>query len=293
MLAAGGHHVTATTRLARKTLDLKLLGADRPIVMDGLNRTEVMNSVLAAQPDVIIHEMTALSSFKNYKDFDQELAVTNRLRTVGTEYLLEAAQQAGVKKFIAQSYAGWPNARKGSKIKTEEDPLDQNPPAKMTRTLDAIKKQEALVTSANGLILRYGSFYGPGTSISKEGDIVQMLRQGKLPLIGNGKGVWSFLHIDDAAAATKLAMGKDVKGIYNIVDDEPAEVRVWLPELADAVGTKRPRWIPAMLARMLVGETGVSIMTKVRGSSNEKAKRELGWQPRYASWRDGFRRGLG
>jgi nucleoside-diphosphate-sugar epimerase len=293
MLAAAGHQVTATTRLARKTSDLKLLGTERPVVMDGLNRGEVLNSVLTARPDVIIHEMTALSSFKNYKDIDHELAVTNRLRTEGTEHLLEAARQAGVTKFIAQSYSGWPNARTGSKIKTEEDPLDPNPPKKMARTLEAIKRQEELVTSANGLILRYGSFYGPGTSISRDGDVVQILRQGKLPLIGNGHGVWSFLHIDDAARATKLAMELDAKGIYNIVDDEPAEVRVWLPELADAVGTKPPKWIPAWLASFSVGETGVSIMTKVRGSSNEKAKRELGWHPQFASWRDGFRRGLG
>jgi len=193
-----------------------------------------------------------------------------------------------------QSYAGWPNNREGGRIKTEDDPLDPTPPQTMRLTLDAIRHLETVsgVSDMTGVVLRYGSFYGPGTSVALDGSVVSMVRQRKLPIFGNGKGVWSFLHIDDAATATRLAIERGPAGIYNIADDEPAEVAVWLPELARAVGAPPPYRLPAWLGRLLIGESGMSIMTMVRGSSNVKAKRVLGWQPRFATWRDGFRQGL-
>lgn len=291
LLVAAGHHVIATTRTEDKTAGLRAQGAE-PVVMDGLNKDAVVKAVMSCRPEAIVHQMTALATMRSLKNFDKELAVTNRLRTEGTENLLEAARAAGSHTFAAQSYAGWPNIREGGRIKTEEDPLDTSPPKGMAKTLAAIRRLESLVVSASGIVLRYGSFYGPGTSISKDGDMVQLVRQGKLSLIGNGAGIWSFIHVDDAANATKLAIERGTPGIYNIVDDDPAEVSVWLPQLASTIGAKAPRHIPAWLARLLVGEAGVSVMTRVRGSSNAKAKRDLGWQPKYASWREGFRDGL-
>ena len=232
---------------------------------------------------------------RSLKRFDDEFAVTNRLRTEGTSHLVAAATVAGARKIVAQSYTGWPNQRQGGRVKTEADPLDSDPPSTMTRTLDAIQTLEHIVLHAdalNGIVVRYGSLYGPGTSISCKGEIVEMVRQRKFPLVGNGAGVWSFIHVDDAARATQLAIERGAPGLYNIVDDEPAEVSEWLPELARAVGARPPVRLPAWIGRFAIGEAGVSMMTKIRGSSNAKAKRALGWQPEYASWRDGFRRGL-
>ena len=245
----------------------------------------------SSRPDVIVHQMTALASMRSLKHFDDEFAVTNRLRTEGTENLIAAAKEAGTRKLVVQSYTGWPNAREGSRIKTEEEPLDADPPSAMMKSLTAIRKLESMVFNAStviGTVLRYGSLYVPATSISLQGEIIQMLLQRKFPLVGDGAGVWSFIHVDDAAGATRLAIENDAPGIYNIVDDEPAEVSVWLPELARAVGAKPPRHFPAWLGRLLIGDAGVSMMTKIRGSSNAKAKRALGWQPIYSSWRSGF-----
>jgi nucleoside-diphosphate-sugar epimerase len=273
---------------------LRAAGAE-PVLVDGLDRSSVMKAVVPARPEAIIHQMTALTGLRSLKNFDDEFVLTNRLRTQGTEYLLQAAREAGAHKFIAQSYAGWPNVREGGRVKSEEDPLDPNPPRTMIRTLDAIRQLEAMVTGASGIagtVLRYGSFYGPGTSIGPGGDIVELVQQRKFPIIGDGGGVWSFIHIDDAAAATVLALEGELAGTYNIVDDEPAEVHVWLPDLAQAIGAKPPYHLPVWLGRLLIGEAGISVMTKVRGSSNAKAKRDLAWQPVYATWRDGFRRGF-
>jgi nucleoside-diphosphate-sugar epimerase len=294
LLVSAGHQVIGTTRTAAKTAGLRAQGAE-PMTMDGLNKESVVKAVVSSRPDAVVHQMTALASMRDLKHFDQEFAITNRLRTEGTEYLLEGARSAGSRIFVAQSYAGWPSLREGGRMKTEEDPLDQNPPEQMKNTLAAIRKLESMVVTASGIagiVLRYGSLYGPGTTISEDGDMVQMVRQGKLPVIGNGAGVWSFLHVEDAARATKLAIERGQPGIYNIVDDDPEEVSVWLPELASTIGAKEPHHLPAWLGRLAVGEVGVSVMTEVRGASNAKAKRELGWQPMYASWREGFRHGL-
>jgi nucleoside-diphosphate-sugar epimerase len=232
--------------------------------------------------------MTALPAALNLRRFDQDFARTNELRTRGTDNLLAAAEAVGVRRFVAQSYTGWPNIRTGGPVKSESDPLDPEPPVTQRQTLEAIRYLERAVVAAGGLALRYGGFYGPGTSVEQE--YPALIRKRRLPIVGDGGGVWSFIHIDDAATATVAALERGEPGVYNVVDDEPAPVREWLPYLARCLGARPPRRVPVWLARLLVGEAGVSMMTQIRGSSNAKAKRELGWQPAHASWRDGFAR---
>jgi nucleoside-diphosphate-sugar epimerase len=300
LLVAAGHDVVASTRTSGKTGALRAAGA-QPLILDVLDRGAVMNAVAAARPDVVIHQATALAGVRDFKDFDREFTITNALRTQGTRHLIDAAREAGVGRFVAQSYTGWPNIREGGPVKTEDDPLDPHPPRTMTHTLDAIRYLEAAVSSLSGMTgiaLRYGSFYGPGTSLGyndagEPGDVVRLVQERKFPIVGGGGGVWSFTQIDDAAAAARLAAEQGPPGIYNIVDDEPAAVSVWLRELARAIGAKPPYRIPAWLARPMIGEAMLAMLTTARGSSNAKAKRMLGWQPVYASWREGFRRGLG
>jgi nucleoside-diphosphate-sugar epimerase len=295
LLTGEGHQVIATTRSPRKAEGLRAAGAV-PVVLDALDRDTVLKAVASARPDVVVHQLTALAGVRNFRKIDHELALTNRLRTEGTDHLLAAALAAGARRFVAQSFTGWPNAREGGRVKTEEDPLDAHPPKAMRRTLDSIRRLEATVTGTSGMegiVLRYGAFYGPGTSLARGADILERVRQRKLPVLGSGAGVWSFIHIDDAAQATRLAIHQGPPGIYNIVDDEPAEVSLWLPDLARAIGAPPPYRLPLWLGRLLAGEGAASMMTRVRGSSNAKAKRLLNWQPAYASWRDGFRRGLG
>jgi nucleoside-diphosphate-sugar epimerase len=280
------------TRDVAKTASLRAAGAE-PVVADGLDRNQVLSAIQQTRPDVIIHQMTSLASARNFKDFDDEFAPTNRLRTEGTDHLLEGARAAGVRRFIAQSFGNWNYERTGTGLKTEEDPLDPDPPAKQKKSFDAIRYLESAVSRADGiegLALRYAIFYGPGTALSLEGDLVRLIREGRLPIIGDGGGVWSFIHVDDAAAATVAAVEKGTPGIFNIVDDEPAPVSAWLPELARLIGAKPPGHVPVWLGRMAAGEVGVSLMTQIRGTSNAKAKRELGWRPLYPSWRDGFRK---
>lgn len=294
LLVRRGHQVVATTRTANKIEALRAAGAE-PVVLDSLDRTAVIAAVTAARPDVVVHQLTALTGRFDLKHFDRYFAETNRLRTEGTEYLLAGAAAAGVRRFVIQSYTGWNNIREGSRIKTEDDPLDPHPTSTQRQTLAATRQQEAMITSVagiDGIALRYGSLYGPGTSIGPGGEVVDAVRARKMPIVGDGAGVWSFLHIDDAAEATRVAIEGGPAGIYNIVDDDPAEVSVWLPEMARILGAPAPYHVPAWIARLLVGETGVSMMTKVRGSSNAKARRLLSWQPAYASWRDGFQKSL-
>ncbi|HEU5347187.1 MAG TPA: NAD(P)-dependent oxidoreductase [Ktedonobacterales bacterium] len=293
-LIADGYEVIAMTRSPKHSEVLRAAGAE-PVVADALDRSAVMQAVQQAKPEVIIHQLTALAGVKNYKKFDEEFALTNRLRTEGTDYLLEAAKAVGARRFIAQSFGNWDYARTGSGLKTEEDTLDPNPPQNQTKSLAAIRHLEAAVTGTpgiEGIALRYGNLYGPGTGIALDGDIVAMVRKRGLPIVGNGAGVWSFIHVTDAASAAVVAIKKGTPGIYNIADDEPAPVSVWLPELARAVGAKPPSRIPVWLARMVVGEVGVSMMTQIRGTSNAKAKGELGWQPGFKTWREGFQKGL-
>ena len=295
MLVSGGHEVVAMTRSPRKAEGLRAVGAT-PVTADGLDRRAVVDAVVEARPDVVIHQLTALTGFRSLKHWDREWEQTNRLRTQGTDHLLEGARAAGARRFVAQSYAGWPYAREGGPVKTEEAPFDPNPPEQMRPTLEAIEYLESRVLGAaelEGTVLRYGSLYGPGTSIALGGDIVEMVRGRKFPLVDGGSGVWSFIHVEDAASATLACVDPGSPGVYNVVDDEPAPVSVWLPELARAIGAKPPLRLPAWLARLVVGPVGVSMLTSVRGASNAKIKRELGWQLRYPSWREGFRTGLG
>ncbi len=290
LLAAEGHQVTASTRNPARAGQLRALGAE-PVILDGLDGEAVGEAVARAEPEVVIHQMTALTGVGNFRRFDREFAGTNRLRTEGTDNLLAAARASGVRRFIAQSYAGWPGARDGRRIQSEEDPLDPRPPAAQRESLAAIRHVERVVPAAapvEGLVLRYGGFYGYGAS----DEFFDLVRRRAVPVLGDGAGVWSFLHIGDAASATAAAVHRGQPGVYNVVDDEPATVAEWLPFLARALGAKPPRRIPVWLGRLAAGEVGVSMMTQIRGCSNVKAKRELGWELAWPSWREGFTRGL-
>jgi nucleoside-diphosphate-sugar epimerase len=296
-LAEDGHEVVGMVRSEAKAPLVGELGA-RPVIADALDPDAVAAAVAEAEPEVIVHQLTALSGKLDLRHFEREFALTNRLRSEGTDHLLAAARAVGTRRFVAQSFAGWPYARVGGPVKSEEDPLDPDPPAAFRTTLAAIEHLEAAVTGAEGiegLALRYGGFYGPGTSLSLHplGEHVEAIRKRQFPVVGSGAGVWSFLQIEDAAAATALAVEGGAPGVYNVVDDEPAPVAEWLPELAAALGAKPPRHVPRWLGRLLAGEAAAVMMTEVRGAANEKAKRELGWEPHYASWRRGFREGLG
>ena len=284
-LIAAGHQVTATTRTPAKAARLREAGAE-PVVLDGLDREAVIAAVQAAAPEVIVHEMTGLADMRSLRNMDRVFAATNELRTRGTDNLLEAAELAGTRRVIAQS-AERMNERSGGPVKTEEDPVDARPVPSAARTVAAIRHVEQTVPlrAPEGLVLRYGSFYGPGASEP----LLDMVRKRQLPVIGGGTGIWSFIEITDAAAATVAAVGRGAPGIYNITDSDPAPVSEWLPYLAEVAGAKPPLHLPAWLGRLLAGEFVVVQMTSARGTSNEKARKVLGWEPRYASWREGFR----
>jgi len=284
-LIAAGHEVTATTRTPGKAGQLREAGAE-PVVVDGLDREAVISAVQAASPEVIVHEMTALADMRSLRNVDKVFAATNELRTRGTDNLLAAAARTGTRRVIAQSNTNM-TARLGAPVQTEEDPLDSRPIPSAAGTVAAVKHVEEAVPRAvpEGIVLRYGNFYGLGASDF----LVEMVRKRQFPVIGGGAGIWSFIEIADAAAATVAAVGSGAPGVYNIVDSDPAPVAEWLPYLAKVAGAKPPLRLPVWLGRLLAGDFVVSQMTEARGSSNEKAKKELGWEPRYASWREGFR----
>jgi nucleoside-diphosphate-sugar epimerase len=287
-LVAAGHDVTGMTR-SRQDL-VRSLGA-KPILADALDPDQVASAVAAAEPEVIVHQLTALAGSIDMRHIDRSFALTNRLRTEGTDNLLAAGRAVGIKQFVAQSYAGWPFARVGGAVKSEDDPLDPEPPAALAPVLAAIRHLEEAVTGADwteGIVLRYGGFYGPDTSIARGGEQFDMVRKRKFPLVGSGGGVWSFIHVADGADATVAAIERGRRGIYNVVDDEPAPVAEWLPELSRALGAKPPMRVPRFVGRLVAGEAATVMMTEVRGASNAKAKRELGWQPAHPSWRQGF-----
>ena len=295
MLVERGHEVTGMTRTPSKEESIRSMGA-RPAVADALDPEAVAKVVAEAEPEVVIHELTAIDTGALVRSIDKMFATTNRLRTEGVDHLLAAARAVGAKRFIAQSFAGWPFERTGGPIKSEKDPLQAHPPKTVSETLAGIRHVEE-IAGANGIegfALRYGGFYGPGTSISvnPDGEQVTMIRKRRLPVIGNGAGIWSLVHIRDAAAATAAAAERGEPGVYNVVDDEPVAVGELLPELAKAVGAKPPRRIPRWLGRLIAGEGNTIMMTEVRGASNAKAKRELGWELQYPSWRQGFKEGL-
>ena len=287
-LVARGYQVTATTTSAVKLDLLAQLGADG-VVMDGLDAVSVGEAVAAARPDAIVHQMTAIAGKPDIKHMDRWFATTSRLRTEGTDHLLAAAEAAGVSHFVAQSYASWNGIRTGGWVKTEQDPLDLMTGTAAHAGMEAIRHVEDVVLRADGAVLRYGGFYGPGAT----DDQVELVRKRQFPLVGGGTGYSSWVHLDDAASATVLAVEQKARGVFNIVDDEPAPASEWLPYLAACAGAKRPMRVPKWLARLLAGDVAVTMMTEGRGFSNAKAKRELGWELRYPSWRQGFREALG
>jgi 2-alkyl-3-oxoalkanoate reductase len=277
-----GHEVIGTSRSPGNAERVRALGA-QPIILDLLDPGAVRQAVLETGPDAIVHQATALANVRFSKNLDRSFAQTNRLRTEGTDALLAAAAEAGVRRFVAQSFASYRYARVGGPVKTEDDPLDPTPPAGMRETAVAMRHLDQAVTDSGGLALRYGGFYG-----APNDGLLEPVRKRQFPIVASGGGVFSFIHLDDAAAATVLAVEHNRAGIYNIVDDEPAPVREWLPTLAAALGAKPPRHVPRWIARLFAGEAGVILGTEARGASNAKAKRELGWTLRYPSWRDGF-----
>jgi 2-alkyl-3-oxoalkanoate reductase len=301
-LVARGHEVVGMTRTAAKQDLVRSLGA-RPVVADALDPDAVAQAVASVEPEVIVHELTALSgpmSMRDARHPDRSFAatMTNRLRTEATDHLLAAGRAVGARRFVAQSFGAFRFARTGGPVLTEADPLDPDPPAPLRTVVEGLLYLERAVTTiewGEGLALRYGGFYGPGTSISLASDaqMAAPIRKRRFPIVGGGGGVFSHVHIDDAAVATAVAVERGRPGIYNVVDDEPAPVREWLPVLASALDAKPPRRVPRWLGRLAAGEAATIMMTDVRGASNAKAKRELGWTPRYASWRQGFAQGLG
>jgi nucleoside-diphosphate-sugar epimerase len=289
-LVAAGHEVHGMTRSRSKQAMLSGLGAV-PVVADALDPDQVAEAVAGARPDVIVHELTAIGAL-NMRHFDRDFALTNRLRIEGTDHLLSAGQAVGVERFVAQSVATYGvYARTGGPVKTEEDPVESTPAREMRETQAAIRHLEQAVLDARwteGIVLRYGAFYGPGTTLAPGAEQFELVRKRKFPLVGDGAGVWSFIHVADAAEATVAAIEHGRRGVYNVVDDDPAPVAEWLPELAAQLGSKKPMRVPRFVGRMAAGEAGVRMMTELRGASNAKAKRELGWQPTHASWRQGF-----
>jgi nucleoside-diphosphate-sugar epimerase len=289
-LVEAGHEVHGMTRSESKQAMLHELGAV-PVVADALDPDQVAEAVGRARPEVIVHQLTAIGAV-DMRHFDRDFALTNRLRTEGTDHLLSAGQAVGVRRFVAQGVGGYgAYARTGGPVKTEEDPLDPTPAREMRETLAAIRHLEEAVLGARwteGLVLRYGVFYGPGTSLAPGAEQFELVRRRKFPLVGDGGGVWSFIHVADAAEATVAAVERGSRGVYNVVDDDPAPVAKWLPALAQELGAKKPMRVPRFIGRLFAGEAGVVMMTDVRGASNAKAKRELGWRPAHPSWRDGF-----
>jgi nucleoside-diphosphate-sugar epimerase len=286
-LVDAGHAVHGMTRSESKTAMLAELGAV-PVVADALDPEQVAEAVARARPDVIVHQLTAIGSI-DMRHMDRDFALTNRLRTEGTDHLLSAGQAVGVQRFVAQSVAAYgAYERTGGAVKTEEDPLDPTPVRKMRGIHDAIRHLETAVLGAEwtqGIVLRYGVFYGPGTSMARGADQLEMIRNRKFPVVGDGAGVWSFIHVADAADATVAAVEHGTRGVYNVVDDDPAPVAEWLPAVAETLGAKKPMRVPRFVGRLAAGEAGAVMMTEVRGASNAKAKQELAWRPAHSSWR--------
>jgi 2-alkyl-3-oxoalkanoate reductase len=281
-LIEAGHEVIGSHIAPERAELLRTLGA-RPVRLDLLDARTVRNAVVASEPDAIVHQATALANATFGRSLDKSLAATNALRTKGTDALVAAAREAGVRRFVAQSFAPYRYIRQGGPVKTEDDPLDPTPPETTKETVAAMVHVEHVVTDFGGIALRYGAFYGAAND-----GWADLVRKRHFPIVGDGGGIIPFIHLEDAAAATVLALEHDGPAIYNIVDDDSAPMRDWLPVLAQALGAKPPRHLPAWLARLIAGEAAVMMGTEARGASNAKAKHELGWELRYPSWRTGF-----
>jgi nucleoside-diphosphate-sugar epimerase len=290
-LIGAGHHVTGMTRTPEKVAALRAAGAE-PVVADALDADAVMSAVKDARPDAIIHQLTAIPHRLDPRRIERDFALTDRLRGEGTRYLVAAAQASGVPRILAQSVAFAYNPGPAGTVHGEDDPLILSPPAEFRRSAGALAELERTVLGAGGLVLRYGYFYGPGSAISSTGAMSADVARRRMPIVGDGLGVWSFIHIKDAVRATLSALTRGEPAPYNIVDDHPAAVSEWLPALAEALGAKRPHRVPAFLARLVAGDYGVAVMTRGQGASNARAKAELGWMPRYPSWREGFQSAL-
>jgi len=294
LLVAEGHDVVGTTRSPAKLDALRAAGAE-PVVLDALDAGATRAAVDDARPDVVIHELTALPQRIDPRKIERDFVLNDRLRSEGTRYLVEAARAAGARRIIAQSIAFAYAPGPPGTVRVESDPLlaTDEAPKSFRRSTRALADLERSVLDARGLVLRYGYFYGGGSAIARTGSMGADIARRRVPIVGRGSGVWSFVHVADAAEATLAALSRGQSGTYNIVDDEPAAVSEWLPALADALGAPRPRRVPTLVARLVAGSYGVAAMTRAQGASNERAKRELGWQPRHPSWREGFRDGLG
>lgn len=291
-LVEAGHEVTGMTRSAERAEQVRAAGA-AAVIADALDEQAVRAAVAEARPEAVINQLTALPKRIDPRRIERDFAHNDRLRSEGTRILTTVAREAGASRLIAQSIAFMYEPGPPGTIHGEQDPLVRNPPRSFARTAAAVKALEETVLGAGGTVLRYGYFYGPGSAISGEGSITEDVRRRRMPVVGSGRGVWSFVHVDDAAAATVAALSEGSGGVYNIVDDDPAPVSDWLPRLAEAVGAPRPIRIPAFLAKLAAGEYGVATMTRAQGASSERARRELGFTPAYPSWREGFARGLG
>jgi nucleoside-diphosphate-sugar epimerase len=291
-LIAEGHHVTGMTRSPEKAAGLRAAGAE-PVVADALDAEAVSSAVAQARPDAVIHQLTAIPQRIDPRTVGRDFALTDRLRTEGTRNLVAAAQAGGVRRILAQSIAFAYAPGPPGTVHDEDDPLIADPPKQFRRSAEALAELERTVLGAGGLVLRYGYFYGPHSALSGTGAMCTEVARRRLPIVGRGQGVWSFIHIEDAARATVAALTRGDSGAYNIVDDEPAAVADWLPALADALGARRPHRVPAFLARLVAGDYGVAIMTRAQGASNRRAKAELGWAPVHAHWREGFTTALG
>ncbi len=294
LLLAGGHEVTGMTRSPGRVEQLRAAGAEA-VVADAFDADELERVVAEARPDAVIHQLTSIPQRIDPRKMQRDFAINDRLRTEGTANLVAAAKAAGITRVLAQSVAFFYAPGPPGTVHVERDPLlrAEQATGPVKRSAEALVSLERTVLDAGGTVLRYGYFYGPGSAISREGSTGREVARGRLPIVGSGAGVWSFIHVDDAAAATVAALGADKPGVFNVVDDEPARVADWIPALAQALGARTPRKVPALLARALAGSYGVALMTQAQGASGALAKRELGWSPRYASWREGFETALG
>ncbi|HEY7891130.1 MAG TPA: NAD(P)-dependent oxidoreductase [Solirubrobacteraceae bacterium] len=290
MLLDAGHEVLGMTRSAEKASSLRAAGAE-PVVCDALDAAALGDAVLQARPEAVVHELTAIPQQLNPRRIERDFVLTDRLRTEGTRNLVAAAQAAGAQRILAQSVAFVYEPDGSGRPHGEEDPLYRDVPKAFRRTFGAIKELESTVDEAGGTVLRYGYFYGPGTALAADGSLAAQARRRQLPIVRGGSGVWSFIHIDDAARATVAALSGP-PGIYNVVDDEPAPTREWIPAFCEAVGARRPMRVPAFVARIAAGTYGALVMTRAEGASNARAKQQLGWIPEHRTWREGFRHAL-